>query len=610
MRITFKKIEILNFKSFQNEVFEFEKHKGLNLICGKNNDIPGSKNATGKSNIGNALVFSLFGQTQENIKNGNIANKYVGSKEVRVATYFDIEDHQYKVVSGHNKNGMPYCQLFETIDGEEHDLTKSTMTETRKFLMNEILHCDLSIFLRTVLLSSDQNYNFFRLKKWEKKEFIEKLFDIQVFGEMYNCIHRDVLDYDKDLISRQNRLILLNKNNDEYKTRMEKHEIDKKQKLETLNESISEFSDKKSTLTEKNIKLNSEEVAKYETAEQKVNDLIEKYANDLRKLQKEKSKFEVAFHKLSTLKESKQKNIDKHSELLSKLCDDCKITFSKYYNIDAIEAELKEIDEKSLQINNKIKDSEKNIDSIEAKQNEMSIKSKKISEKIKSLTDEYNKTHKELTAIETKIELIEKEIAKIEKSENPYSELYNTNQIEMKSEQDDLDKRSENYKYLKFAENIVSQDTLRKFIISDLIGLLNNKIKSYLTKFGAKYDVTFDADMNYSLTTSAGQFEYDNFSSGERARLMIAACFAFRDFMYIRNNFSSNILFLDEFIDGAIDSMAIESILAILKDFSQLWDQNIFVISHRKSEMETVSFDNIIQVVKTDNISKITYLET
>lgn len=61
MRITFKKIEILNFKSFQNEVFEFEKHKGLNLICGKNNDIPGSKNATGKSNIGNALVFSLFG---------------------------------------------------------------------------------------------------------------------------------------------------------------------------------------------------------------------------------------------------------------------------------------------------------------------------------------------------------------------------------------------------------------------------------------------------------------------------------------------------------------------------------------------------------------------
>jgi len=87
-------------------------------------------------------------------------------------------------------------------DGEEDeiDLTKSTMTETRKFIADEILHCDLSIFLRTVLLSSDQNYNFFRLKKWEKKEFIEKLFDISVFGEMYNLIHRDVLDYDKTML--------------------------------------------------------------------------------------------------------------------------------------------------------------------------------------------------------------------------------------------------------------------------------------------------------------------------------------------------------------------------------------------------------------------------
>jgi len=139
----------------------------------------------------------------------------------------------------------------------------------------------------------------------------------------------------------------------------------------------------------------------------------------------------------------------------------------------------------------------------------------------------------------------------------------------------------------------VSQDTLRKFIISDLVGLLNNKIKSYLTKFGAKYDVVFDSDMNYTFTTDGGQCEFDNFSSGERARLMIAACFAFRDFMYIRNSFSSNILILDEFIDGAIDSIAIESILEILKEFSDIWKQNIFVISHRK-EVNNDVFNHII----------------
>jgi len=180
--------------------------------------------------------------------------------------------------------------------------------------------------------------------------------------------------------------------------------------------------------------------------------------------------------------------------------------------------------------------------------------------------------------------------------------------MELAKETKDLDELSEKYRYLKFAENIVSQDTLRKFIIGDLVWLLNNKLKMYLTKFGAKYDVQFDSDMNYKFTTGAGECEYDNFSAGERARIMIASCFAFRDFMYIRNSFSCNILILDEFIDGAIDGLAIESILNLLDEFTKLYKQNIYIISHRKSEMDNDKFNNIIQIVKTDNISKITYL--
>ena len=48
MRIEFKKIEISNFMAFSDEVFEFDKHNGLNLVCGKNNDILGAKNGSGK----------------------------------------------------------------------------------------------------------------------------------------------------------------------------------------------------------------------------------------------------------------------------------------------------------------------------------------------------------------------------------------------------------------------------------------------------------------------------------------------------------------------------------------------------------------------------------
>ena len=152
MRINFSKIEIHNFMSFEDEVFDYNEFKGMNLICGKNNDIPGAKNGTGKSTLFSALVYCLFGDLQNSVKNENIHNRYVNSKEVRVVTYFSIEDDKYKVASGFNKYGAPYCQISKIEDENELDLTKSSMAETRKFLEKEILHCDMSIFLRTVML--------------------------------------------------------------------------------------------------------------------------------------------------------------------------------------------------------------------------------------------------------------------------------------------------------------------------------------------------------------------------------------------------------------------------------------------------------------------------
>lgn len=284
------------------------------------------------------------------------------------------------------------------------------------------------------------------------------------------------------------------------------------------------------------------------------------------------SKIELAIHKLTSSKQQKTKIIDKHQDILNKLCDDCKKIFGDYYNITTYLKEISDIDINLEQFNNKKIENSNKKNNLVNKINDFSAKIEKANRKIYELSEESIKTNKELILLESKINQVENDIVKIDNSENPYTELFEKNQLNIKEETNSLNELSTKYKYLKYAENIVSQDTLRKFIISDLIGLLNNKIKMYLTKFGAKYDVKFDSDMEYEFITEGGPCEYDNFSAGERARLMIAACFAFRDFMYIRNNLSSNILILDEFIDGAIDSLAIESILEILANFSKVWN--------------------------------------
>ena len=228
-------------------------------------------------------------------------------------------------------------------------------------------------------------------------------------------------------------------------------------------------------------------------------------------------------------------------------------------------------------------------------------------QKLDELTSEYVKTNTELTKLESRIDSVKNELDNEKNAINPYIKLFESNKKQIEDETNKLKQISDQYKYLKFAETIVSQDTLRKFIIKDLIGLLNNKIKTYLTKLGAKYTVIFDSDMDYEFITDGGSCEYDNFSAGERQRIMIATCFAFRDFMAIRNNLSSNILILDEFIDGNVDSMAIDGVISILRDFILLYNQNIYIVSHRK-EIDNSIFNNILQIVKTNHISKVTVL--
>lgn len=608
MRINFNKIEIHNFKSFADEVFDYSTFSGMNLICGKNNDIPGAKNGTGKTNLSNALVYCLFGDLQNPLKNENIRNKYIKSKEVRVAVSFSIDDLQYKVASGFNKNGAPYCNVYRIENVKEIDLTKSTIAETRKFIEKEVLRCDMSIFLRTIVLSSDQTYNFFTLRKSEKKDFIEKLFDISVFGDMYNAIHRNILDYDKDILASQQKLMVLNKNNDQYIQQIDQHNAQKKQKIIELKTTLKSLLKGYKALQDKKTNVNDEEVSKYENIISKIDNGVKKADILMKKLDADAQKTEIQLYNEQNNRQQKQKSVDKYSDIVSKLCNKCSKVFKDYYSITDTTEEIAEIDKICTELNKKLNEILSKKEKLQIKLTELNDKRSKADKKIESLTAENTKTIRQLDQIGQRIDWIKNSISTTETEENPYKLLFESNAKNIKDESESLSKMSNHYKYMKFAESIVSQDTLRKFIIKDLIGLLNNKIKHYLTKFGADYTVVFDADMNYDFITDGGICEYNNFSAGERQRIMLATCFAFRDFMSIRNNLSSNILILDEFIDGNIDAVAIDGVINVLKDFIRLYKQNIFIISHRK-EIDNSIFNNIIQVQRTNHISKIAVLD-
>ena len=141
-----------------------------------------------------------------------------------------------------------------------------------------------------------------------------------------------------------------------------------------------------------------------------------------------------------------------------------------------------------------------------------------------------------------------------------------------------------------------------------MVNALNMEINNYLKKMGANFSVEFDDEMDSRfITNEKSDAEFHNFSSGEQARISIATCFAFRKFLTMRSNLNTNLLIIDEYIDGNIDSYAMDNIIDILRDISETNGQNIYVVSHRK-ELSPEIFDNIIQIEKTNNVSKINYI--
>ena len=522
---------------------------------------------------------------------------------MRVVLTLYADGKPYRIIRGLNKGKTSYLELY----AGDSDVTKSTIAETQDFLEKEIIRCDLSIFLRTILLTSKQTYNFYELKKADKKEFVEKLFDISIFGDMYQAIHRDTLDCDKAMLSHQNKLLVLNRSKGEYEARIAQYEANMKKRLADIGEAISGTKVSYEKLKNADIKVNAEEKSKLESAIEKINLAKRKLNTSSAEIDSRLAKIDLAAHKLKSSKESKQAAIDRHSSLMDKLCDDCKPVFAEHCGIAGYEKDISEIDEKLVKIGAAQKQDKSKKKDVLEKIRTLDDKLALAERKMTNLTAEYNKASRELLLLESKINSLESDRKRAENETNPYTELYEANSKSITAENEALDKESEKCRYLKFAENVVSQETLRKFIISDLIGLLNNKIKTYLTKLGSKYTVVFDSDMDYEFITEGGACEFGNFSAGEQMRIMMATSFAFRDFMSIRNGLNANILVLDEYFDSAISSSCVERVISLLKEYSKDYDQTVYCISHR-SEVSTENFDSMIEIQKTNNISRILYI--
>ena len=77
---------------------------------------------------------------------------------------------------------------------------------------------------------------------------------------------------------------------------------------------------------------------------------------------------------------------------------------------------------------------------------------------------------------------------------------------------------------------------------------------------------------------------------------------AWRSVAKLRSSVSTNLLILDETLDGALDGVGIESLIETLHGLNS--DDNIFVISHRGDQFAE-KFENNLKFEKIKNFSEL-----
>ena len=111
---------------------------------------------------------------------------------------------------------------------------------------------------------------------------------------------------------------------------------------------------------------------------------------------------------------------------------------------------------------------------------------------------------------------------------------------------------------------------IKSKIIRQYVPIMNKLINKYLSAFDLFVDFQIDENFNEVIKSRfRDTFSYASFSEGEKLRITLSIMLAWRTVAKMRNSVSTNLLVLDETLDGAMDGFKGMVGLSLLKSFAR-----------------------------------------
>jgi len=567
--ILFKRISYKNFLSTGNQPIEVALDMSqTTLVVGTN--------GTGKSTLLDALCFVLFNRPFRIIKKEQMVNTINGGDCV-VECEFDVGTKNYIIRRGIKPN------LFEIFCDGKLINQDANNVDYQKYLESNIMKLNYRSFIQVVLLGSSSYEPFMKMKPRYRREVVEEILDIRVFGLMDLILRSQQSDLQKKLTEVRHQCELI-------KT---KYETEAKY-LKTLETKGSDNQKAQQNKLEENNKNRLE----YETKLQKLNEQIAVSQNEL-------SGQDVAQKKVKELEKYETKieqNLDTHKKTLkffkeNDTCPVCTQSIDETFKEEKCNHETTTISKLESGLSQLVEELTKQEEKLTAfgkvsnKIQDMNVNLAKITASLESLKNHSDQIQQEISISENR----DVDIESIKQSLSDMSADLGVADANLTDVQEEKD-------YVDVLREILNDKGAKAQIIRKYVPIMNALINKYLQSMD--FYISFNLDEEFNETVKSrfrDTFNYNNFSEGEKMRIDLALLFTWRDIARMKNSTNTNLLILDEIFDSSLDGQGTDDFFKIIKTLEK---ENIFIISH-KGDILFDKFTNIIKFEKHQNFTQL-----
>lgn len=574
--ITFHTLKWTNFLSTGNDTTTVQLDRSPStLIVGHN--------GSGKSTMIDALSFALFGKPHRAIKKAQLINT-INQKACEVSVEFSIGSHSYKIVRGLKPN------KFEIYIDNNMVNQSSTVRDYQSYLEQNILKLNHKSFHQIVVLGASSFVPFMQLNTSSRRDVIEDVLDIQIFGVMNNLLKADISKTKEELkdidsnINSTNRSIDMQKRHiREIQVLNDSHIHKKTKEIDLITDKIKALESENKDLT-KGLDCSIIHLSKQLSTIGEQNDELRKFdvgiQNGIKRVVKE-SKFYEENDDCPTCKQD-----------IDTIFKESQLSMSKAKAVELQEG-LTQCKTALMDSNDKYIFAESALKKLHEKQAKVNLNNGILSS-YRSAKDGLMSDIFELQNVEGN----DTSDVSLSNANRELNVLMESLQVCMNNRVDLGDKNN----YNSVIYEVLKDTGIKTQIIKQYLPMINQMINQYLQIMD--FYVSFYLDESFTETIKSRHrdiFSYDSFSEGEKMKIDLAILFTWREVARVKNSMSTNLLILDETFDSSLDPDGIENLIKILITMS---DCNLFVISHKGEILEN-KFRSKMEFKKSGNFSKI-----